>query len=219
LRSKNDVQILNRSFEAAKCLQCLQCINECMGSEFRSIVQPRNYNLRKLSGIISNAKRRMELYVRHNSFNKGIILNCIVFWNSMSKGLTFWLYFTNFSQIIRHLATCSVNWYIEGKYLSVEATISISGEIATWKYQLQKFDYFEHQDFVGILSLVYICIMPAVCLCYNWLQLLIHTFFCELFGWISNNNNPLTYVNQASLHWIVKLELQFFELPHPPNIM
>jgi hypothetical protein len=100
---------------------------------YGSIVQPRNYNWRKLSGIISNAKRRMERYERYNLFiNKGIILNCIVFWNikyfDMSKGLKFWLYFTNFSQIIRHLATCSVNWYIEEKDLCVEATISISEE-------------------------------------------------------------------------------------------
>ena len=43
-----------------------------MGSEFRSIVQPRNYNLRKLSGIISNAKRRMERSERYNLFNKGL---------------------------------------------------------------------------------------------------------------------------------------------------
>jgi hypothetical protein len=55
-RSKNDAQILNSSLEATKCVQCLQC-NECIGSEFRLIVQPRNYNLRKLSSIISNAKR------------------------------------------------------------------------------------------------------------------------------------------------------------------
>jgi hypothetical protein len=58
-------------------------IYECMDSEFRSIVQATNYNLRKLSGIISNAKRRMEQYVRYNSFNKEIILNCIVFWNNI----------------------------------------------------------------------------------------------------------------------------------------
>ena len=84
-RSENDVQILNRSLEAAKCLQIMSvqiCI-ECMGSVFRSIVQPRKYNLRKLSGIISNAKRRMERYERYNLFNKGFILNCIVFWNNI----------------------------------------------------------------------------------------------------------------------------------------
>ena len=88
-RSKNDVQILNRSLEAAKCLQITMStkeqkyIYECMDSEFRAIVQATNYNLRKLSGIISNAKRRMEQYVRYNSFNKEIILNCIVFWNNI----------------------------------------------------------------------------------------------------------------------------------------
>ena len=62
---------------------CLQICIECMGSVFRSIVQPRNYNLRKLSGIISNAKRRMERYEKYNLFNKEIILNCIVFWNNI----------------------------------------------------------------------------------------------------------------------------------------
>ena len=55
-----------------------------------SIVQPRNYNLRKLSGLISNAKRRMERYERYNLFNKGIILNCIVFWNNISTCLRGW---------------------------------------------------------------------------------------------------------------------------------
>ena len=54
-----------------------------MGSEFRSIVQLENYNLRKLSSIISNAKRRMERYEKYNLFNKGIILNCIVFWKDI----------------------------------------------------------------------------------------------------------------------------------------
>ena len=50
-----------------------------MGSEFRSIVQPRNYNLSKLSEIISNAKRRMGRYERYNLFNKGIILKIVFF--------------------------------------------------------------------------------------------------------------------------------------------
>jgi hypothetical protein len=133
----------------------MQCINECMGSEFRSIVQPRNYNLRKL------IHRRKISFCWSNHFNK---------------------------------------W----------------GDITTWKYQLQKFDHYEHQDFVGILSLVCICLQYASAI--QCLQLLMHTFFCELFGWTSNNNNPPIYVNQASLHWILKLELQFFELPHL-NIM
>jgi hypothetical protein len=105
-------------------LQCLQkYIYECMDSEFRSIVQARNYNLRKLSGIISNAKRRMEQYVRYNSFNKKIILNCIVFWKynilTCLRGWHFDYISLNFSKIIRHLATCSENnWYIKGKDLS-----------------------------------------------------------------------------------------------------
>jgi hypothetical protein len=30
--------------------------------------------------------------------------------------------------------------------------------------------------------------MPALCLRYHCLQLLKHTFFCELFGWIANDN-------------------------------
>ena len=46
----------------------------------------------------------------------------------MSTGVDILIIFTNFSQIIRHLAKCSVNWYIEGKDLSVEATISINEE-------------------------------------------------------------------------------------------
>jgi hypothetical protein len=65
-------------------LQYLQMyIYECMDSEFAQLFRHRNYNLRKLSGIISNAKRIIERYVRYNSFNKEIILNCIVFWNNI----------------------------------------------------------------------------------------------------------------------------------------
>jgi hypothetical protein len=92
-RSKNDVQILNRSLDAAKCSQITMSSNAylwimySMALEFRSIVQARYYNLRKLSGIISKAKRRMERYERYNSFNKEIILNCFVFCNNI---LTCW---------------------------------------------------------------------------------------------------------------------------------
>jgi hypothetical protein len=32
-----------------------------------------------------------------------------------------------------------------------------------------------------------------ICLWYHCLQLLMHTFFCELFGWTSNDNSPPTY--------------------------
>jgi hypothetical protein len=34
---------------------------------------------------------------------------------------------------------------------------------------------------------------PCICLHYHCLQLLMHTFFCELFGGTSNDNSPPTY--------------------------
>jgi hypothetical protein len=74
-----------------------------------------------------------------------------------------------------------VNWYIEGKDLSVEATISISEERnINYRNFITKY---EHQDFVGILIKYMLGLhLPEVCLHYHCLQLLIHTFFCELFG-------------------------------------
>ena len=122
------------------------------GSEFRSIVQPRNYNLRKLSSIISNAKRRMERYERYNLFNKGIILNCIVFWNNILTCLGGW----HFDYISLILVNSSGIW----QHAQWSKHFNKWGDIAIWKYELQKFDY-EHQDFVGILSLVYICLRYA----------------------------------------------------------
>ena len=117
-----------------------------------------------------------------NLFNKGIMLNCIVFWNNILTCLRSW----HFDYISLILVKSSGIWqhaqwidiYRRKIYFCWSNLFNKWGEIATWKYQIHKFDYHEHQDFVGILSLHGLH-MPAVCLHYHCLQLLMHTFFCE----------------------------------------
>jgi hypothetical protein len=71
LRSKNDMQIVNRSLEPRSSQIFTNYVYKyVLNLWVQSSAQPRNYNLKKFSGMISNAKRRMERYERYNLFNK-----------------------------------------------------------------------------------------------------------------------------------------------------